>query len=67
MDRYTGTYSGGAFTAWNLEFYNIPEEVCGGDIDCCDFWKGEEHKKYIVGIGNTIEEATFDLLEKLNV
>lgn len=31
MDRYTGVYSGGIFTAWNLDPDEVPWEIAGGD------------------------------------
>ena len=32
-DRYGGCYSKGAFLAFNLESWGVPEEVWGGDIE----------------------------------
>lgn len=61
-DRYTGTYSGGKFTAWNLEPSEIPEEAFGDDVCCWEFWK---YNKIPCGVGNTIEEAIGNLYIEL--
>jgi len=61
-DRYNGTYSGGKYTAWPLDFYHVPEEIDEGDPDCQKFW---DSYKGIVGKGSTIQEAHDDLLNKL--
>jgi len=63
-DRYSGCYSKGVFLAFNLEPWDVPKAVYGGDIDYLDFW-GEESEKYIIGNGNTPEEAYQDLVEKV--
>ena len=65
-DRYTGTYSGGQFIAWNLDFYEIPMDIALSDVCCMEFWDNEENqKKYIVGKGRTAGEALADLYIKL--
>ena len=33
-DRYTGTYSGGQFIAWNLGADEVPEEIYYDDCGC---------------------------------
>lgn len=62
-DRYTGAYSGGKYTAWNLKFHQIPIEIDSDDSDCVCFWNDNQIP---VGIGNTIYEAINNLKEKLN-
>lgn len=71
MDRYSGIFSGGKFTAWNRDPDLIPEDVYGGDMESASFW--EKHYKeqasvkdgfYIIGVGNTPEEAIEDLIQK---
>lgn len=62
-DRYGGTYSGGNYTAWNEEFYNIPEDVSAGDNACWSFW---DECPYKVGIGDSVTDAVNDLIKKLN-
>jgi hypothetical protein len=57
-DRYGGTYSGGNFTAWNLDFDEIPNGINGNDVSCHEFWLDNEIP---VGRGSTIHEAIYDL------
>ena len=57
-DRYGGTYSGGNFIAWNLDFDEIPNEINGDDVSCHGFWLDNEIP---VGKGSTIHEAIYDL------
>lgn len=64
-DRYTGVYSGASFTAWNLDYDEIPYEVSGDDISCHQFWSGLDTAIYVVGKGATVEEAYCDLLQKM--
>ena len=68
-DRYCGVYSGGNFTAWNLEPCDVPEEIYSGDMTCMDFWNGVDgdvlygkiRSDIVCGIGNTPEEAVANL------
>ena len=62
-DRYDGAYSDGAFTAWNLYYNNVPEEIDAGDVECREFWESDHG--YIVGKGNTPNEAAEDLIKKV--
>ena len=57
-DRYGGTYSGGAFLAFNLSCEEIPLEIDADDVTCCKFWKNTKIK---VGKGATPDEALDDL------
>ena len=61
-DRYSGTYSRGKFTAWNMEAYDVPVEISEDDDTCADFWARNE---YPVGIGHTPKEAVQDLYDQL--
>lgn len=61
-DRYNGTYSGGKWTAWNQDFYDIPKEIDGDDVTCFEFWNDNME---VVGLGNTPEEACLDLITKI--
>ena len=61
-DRYQGTYSGGKFTAWNLKHFDVPEAIQGDDLTASVFWQYDD---FIVGKGDTPEEAILDLIEKL--
>ncbi len=62
-DRYSGTYSGALYTAWNLAHNEVPRAVSGSDNECIAFW--DEDVKNLVGRGNTIEEAVADLAKKM--
>lgn len=62
-DRYTGVYSGGEFTAWPLDYWDIPDGPESGDVECQEFW---ENYDGIVGRGATIQEAADDLFEKMD-
>ena len=64
MDRYSGTYSGAYWLAFNLDYNEIPDAVCGSDIDCLNFWENEG-KDMIVGKGASVEEAYEDLYKKV--
>lgn len=61
-DRFGGVYSGGAYTAWNLEPWEIPGEIAEGDLFCGEFW---DWNKLPCGKGSTPDEAACDLLEKI--
>jgi len=64
-DRYGGCYSKGAFLAFNLEPWDVPKGVSwGGDVDCAEFW-ADEAPKYVIGKGNTPNEAYRDLVERI--
>lgn len=71
MDRYSGIFSGGKFTAWNRDPDMIPDDVYGGDSEAFDFWKkyhndrGKKSDFNTIGFGNTVEEAIDDLISKL--
>ena len=61
-DRYSGAYSGGGFTAWNLYVDEIPTDIDDSDNECMEFWITN---KIPVGIGSNPEEAIEDLKRKL--
>lgn len=63
-DRYNGTYSGGKYTAWHLEFDEVPNDIAMDDITVNDFWDWEDCN-YLVGKGDTIEQAYEDLKSKV--
>ena len=62
-DRYSGTYSGGAYIAWNLDANEIPEDIYYDDCGSCDFWL---ENSIVCGKGRTVSEAVVDLYIKLN-
>lgn len=66
-DRYSGTYSGGNYTAWNCHPDCIPEGVYEDDVSCSKTWFNIRKHKYTdsYGVGDTIEEAVFDLYSKI--
>lgn len=65
-DRYTGSYSGGKFTAWNLDFDEVPGDIESSDIPCSTFWgENERDEKYVVGLGKTPNKSLKDLCFKL--
>jgi len=65
-DRYSGAYSGAEYLAFNLSYDEIPDYIGGCDMDEMQFWDFGEHEKYIIGKGNTVQEAYSDLLIKLD-
>ena len=64
-DRYNGAYSKGKYLAFNLDYYDIPREIDGDDVECFDFWCFFEPNKYIIGKGNTIKKALENLIKLL--
>lgn len=62
-DRYTGVYSNGKYTAWNMYFEDIPREIDEDDVTCHNFWHSYDG---IVGLGETPNDAIQDLRKKLN-
>lgn len=61
-DRYSGIYSGGAWTAWPCEPWAVPEAAHGGDVACAAFFAAPTLP---YGIGATPEEARDDLIARL--
>lgn len=62
LDRYTGSYSGGKWTAWNCEPGEIPEGPFEDDVGCAYFWADNRTP---VGIGESPEAAIADLVRKI--
>lgn len=64
-DRYSGVYSGGNFLAFNMNAYGVGKlPIDAGDCACADFWRTEAND-YVIGKGDTPDEAIFDLVNKL--
>lgn len=61
-DRYGGTYSGGDFTAWNMDYHEIPTDPAEDDVTCMMFWDTTD---IVVGRGATPQEAVDDLKRRL--
>lgn len=71
MDRYSGTYSGGYFTAWNRYPVEIPSSIDDSDNVAMAFWdnyhkkeKTFEDGRLMVGFGETADAAIKDLIAK---
>ena len=71
IDRYSGIYSGGYFTAWNKYPQEIPSRIDDSDDIAMAFWdnyrKKEETLKdgyQMVGFGETADAAIKDLIAK---
>ena len=62
-DRYGGTYSGALWLAFPHDYWDMPEEVDGGDMECYCFWQDYDG---IVGKGATPEDAFNDLRKKMS-
>jgi hypothetical protein len=56
LDRYNGTYSGGKWTAWNLNY--VPWKIDADDNECADFFS---KNTIVYGRGETPQEAIDDL------
>lgn len=62
-DRYSGSYSGAAWTAWNKYPDDLPVGPENSDIGCHDFWADYKHP---VGKGATPDAALADLIRQLD-
>ena len=65
LDRYSGAYSGGIWTAWPLEWWEIPNEISESDTPCRVWW--DANRKLKIGKGSSPDEALSDLLKKFKV
>ena len=65
QDRYSGVYSGGEWTAFNLHKEQVPDAIDGDDVECREFWTLASNFHLSIGIGKTPNEAFDDLKEKL--
>ena len=63
-DRYSGVYSGGAYTAWPCDEAEIPSEVFMDDVSCAHEWSVIKTERQHVGIGCTPSVALVDLFLK---
>ena len=61
-DRYSGSYSGGTYVAFNLEAHKVPAEGFG---DACTAMRCWEHCTGVVGRGGGPDSAVKDLLKNL--
>jgi len=60
-DRYNGTYSGGVFLAFPLQYRDMPEEPAANDCDCAAFWNSENELEYLIGKGTNPNDAALNL------
>jgi len=63
-DRYSGVYSGGAYTAWPGDKEDVPDEVSMDDVTCGHEWGVIKSERQHVGIGCTPSVALVDLYLK---
>ena len=56
---------GGGFLAFNLESWDVPKEINDDGLDFISFWH-HDAQKYIIGKGDTPQEAMDNLKAKLN-
>lgn len=61
--RYSGSYEGGRWCAFNRHHWDIPSEATGSDIECLTFWEGPAAA--LVGRGSTPDRARIDLERRL--
>lgn len=63
LDRYGGAYNGGyKWTAWNLDFEEVPEEINSNDVKAMNYWYEPTH---YAGLGQTPQEALNSLMEQI--
>ncbi len=61
--RYSGTYEGGAWVAFNNHAYDVPTQAFADDITCMTWWDSAASTN--VGRGTTPQDAYQNLLERL--
>jgi hypothetical protein len=70
-DRYSGSYSGGEWTAWVSGIDYIPRGVFDDDVECLKCWNNlrssRKEGKIMFGVGDTVDEALKDLLRAYKV
>jgi hypothetical protein len=64
-DRYSGTYSGGKWVAFNCTHDDIPINITADDVTCGEAWASLRRRrnegKILYGVGDTPEDAINDL------
>ena len=63
FDRYSGVYSGGAWTAWPLHPWDVPGFIEGSDGECMEGWADYDKP---CGVGPTAQIAISVLKDKLD-
>lgn len=61
-DRYNGTYSGGNWLAFPMDYHQVPADIDGDDSECMIFWDDYDG---LVGKGETAELAMADLVAEM--
>lgn len=65
-DRYSGGYSGGAWTAWPLEPRELPAAISEEDVACKRWWTEHRAQPTVpVGVGDTPEDALKALMARV--
>ena len=62
--RYGGTYEGGEWLAFALDYSEMPEDVYSGDVYCASFFHSTDLP---IGRGGNPQEAYEDLLKRLEL
>jgi hypothetical protein len=65
LDRYSGAYSGGKWTAFNLSPEDVPGGIDQDDLTCASTWEELKASGARVGFGSNPQEAYEDLARKL--
>lgn len=63
-DRYSGTYSQGLFVAWPCHPEDVPYQSQSDDCSCADFWAQASGSGWLYGVGDSVGEAHFNLVDK---
>lgn len=72
--RYSGTYEGGTWVAFNCHPDELPEEAFGDDVECMGWWidldlgmhlVGWRSHTLVAGRGKTPNDAVLDLQKRL--
>lgn len=65
MDRYSGTYSGAKWLAFNEHNNEVPDEIGGSDPEESSFWLNRKETDKPIGKGDTPNEAYLNLVAEL--
>lgn len=61
--RYGGSYEGGMYAAFPVEFHRIPHVAVGDDTTCSMFWASPASR--FIGVGGTPLKAIDDLRPRI--
>ena len=69
VDRYSGSYSGAKYLAFNMYNDCLPSSIGSGDSDEMNFWDSyndnDKNKRFPIGRSNNPNSAVMDLLKQL--